>query len=191
MKRITDWRVDELNNEQLDIYKEIINGPRGNVLGPIRVWLNNPNFAKYAQAVGKYVRYESSLPTALSELAIITTGRCWSSQFEWEQHAPLAEKNGIKIEYINKIANGIRPIFKNLDEQIIYDFAAEVNIKKNVSDEVYDRAYDLLGLNAVIDIVAICGYYNLISMTINVFKISSEATKWILPEVKNFEKMLP
>ena len=191
MKRITDWSVDELNSEQLDIYKEIINGPRGNVLGPIRVWLNNPNFAKYAQAVGKYVRYESSLSPALSELAIITTGRCWSSQFEWEQHAPLAEKNGIKKEYINKIANGIRPIFKNSDEQIIYDFAAEVNIKKNVSDKVYDRAYDLLGLNAVIDIVAICGYYNLISMTINVFKISSEATKWILPEVKNFEKMLP
>ena len=79
MKRITDWRVDELNNEQLDIYKEIINGPRGNVLGPIRVWLNNPNFAKYAQAVGKYVRYESSLSPALSELAIITTGRCWFS----------------------------------------------------------------------------------------------------------------
>jgi hypothetical protein len=45
MKRITDWRVDELNSEQLDIYKEIINGPRGNVVGPIRVWLNNPNFA--------------------------------------------------------------------------------------------------------------------------------------------------
>ena len=97
----------------------------------------------------------------------------------------------MKIEHINKIANGIRPIFKNLDEQIIYDFAAEVNIKKNVSDEVYDRAYDLLGLNTVIDIVAICGYYNLISMTINVFKVSSEATKWILPEVKNFEKLLP
>jgi 4-carboxymuconolactone decarboxylase len=191
MKRIEDWGIDDLNDEQLEIYQEIVNGPRGNVVGPIRVWLNNPKFAKSAQAVGKYARYESSLPSALSELAIITTGRCWSSQFEWEQHAPLAEKNGIKREYIDKIANAIRPIFKKQDEQIIYDFAAEVNIKKNVSDSLYDRAYNLLGKSAVIDIVAICGYYNLISMTLNVFKIPAEGSRWILPEVKDFNKMLP
>ena len=70
MKRIEDWREDELNEEQLKIYKEIANGPRGKVVGPIRVWLNNPKFAAVAQEVGKYARYESSLPPILSELAI-------------------------------------------------------------------------------------------------------------------------
>ncbi|MBT4108692.1 MAG: carboxymuconolactone decarboxylase family protein, partial [Pelagibacterales bacterium] len=40
--RIKDWNKEDLSEEQLSIYKEIINGPRGNVIGPIRIWLNNP-----------------------------------------------------------------------------------------------------------------------------------------------------
>ena len=191
MKRIEDWSLDELNDEQLKIYKEIVDGPRGSVVGPIKVWLNNPKFAASAQEVGKYVRYESSLPPILSELAIITTGRVWSSQFEWEQHAPLAERNGIKKEYINKIANAKRPIFKEKKQQVVYDFSAEVNINKRVSDSTYRKAYNLLGKNSIIDVVAICGYYNLISMTLNVFEISAEGSKWTLPEIKNLDAMLP
>jgi len=191
MSRIQDWDVNELSEEQLIIYKEIINGPRGNVVGPIRIWLNNPKFASSAQAVGKYVRYESSLPNSLSELAIITTGRCWSSNFEWEQHAPLAEKAGINIKYINTIARAERPKFIKNIEQIVFDFAAEANLNKKVSDKVYSDAINLIGKTAVIDLVAICGYYNLISMTLNVFKVPPEGSKWILPHIEDFSKMLP
>ena len=191
MMRIKDWKEEDLSEEQLIVYKEIMNGPRGNVVGPIRIWLNNAKFASCAQALGKYVRYESNLSTALSELAIITTGRCWSSEFEWEHHAPLAEKAGIDIKYINQIAIGKRPIFKNNFQQAVYDFAAEANIKKNVSDRVYNEVNNLLGKNALIDIVAICGYYNLISMTLNVFRVPSEGNHWELPNIKDFNQMLP
>ena len=145
MMRIEDWDEENLSEEQLIIYKEIINGPRGNVVGPLRIWLNNAKFASCAQALGQYARYDSNLPTTLSELAIITTGRCWSTEFEWEQHAPLAEKAGIDIKYINQIAIANRPIFEKHDQQAVYDFAAEANINKNVSDKVYNKAYNLLG----------------------------------------------
>ena len=191
MMRIKDWKEEDLSEEQLIVYKEIMNGPRGNVVGPIRIWLNNAKLASCAQSLGKYVRYESNLSTALSELAIITTGRCWSSEFEWEHHAPLAEKAGIDIKYINQIAIGKRPIFKNNFQQAVYDFTAEANIKKNVSDRVYNEVNNLLGKNALIDIVAICGYYNLISMTLNVFRVASEGSHWSLPNIKNFKQMLP
>ena len=191
MMRIKDWKEEDLSEEQLIVYKEIMNGPRGNVVGPIRIWLNNAKFASCAQLLGKYVRYESNLSTALSELAIITTGRCWSSEFEWEHHAPLAEKAGIDIKYINQIAIGKRPIFKNNFQQAVYDFTAEANIKKNVSDRVYNEVNNLLGKNALIDIVAICGYYNLISMTLNVFRVPSEGNYWKLPNIKDFNQMLP
>ncbi len=191
MMRIKDWKEEDLSEEQLIVYKEIMNGPRGNVVGPIRIWLNNAKLASCAQSLGKYVRYESNLSTALSELAIITTGRCWSSEFEWEHHAPLAEKAGIDIKYINQIAIGKRPIFKNNFQQAVYDFTAEANIKKNVSDRVYNEVNNLLGKNALIDIVAICGYYNLISMTLNVFRVPSEGNYWELPNIKDFNQMLP
>ena len=190
MQRLKDWTVEDLNEEQKKVHDEIVNGPRGKVVGPLRIWLNNPKLARVAQQVGAYARYGTSLDNSLSELAIITTGRVWSSKFEWEHHAPLAIKAGINEEYVNIIAQAKRPIFDNQIEQIVFDFAAESNILKNVKDDTFAIALEKLGQTRVIDIVGICGYYNLISMTLNVFKVPNDTPQWPLPEINDFSNML-
>ena len=65
-----------------------------------------------------------------------------------------------------------------------------LNILKNVSDNTYNNLVNILNETAAIDIVGICGYYSLISMTLNVFKVPSDTDKWPLPEIKDFSKML-
>jgi 4-carboxymuconolactone decarboxylase len=190
MTRIKDWKVDDLTNEQKEIHDAIINGPRGHVVGPLRIWLNNPGLARSAQTVGAYARYGTSLPQALSELAILTTGRVWSSEFEWEHHAPLAIEGGIDPKHVDTISLGKRPLFEKPEEQAVFDFAAEANILKNVSDITYKKLVDILGESAAIDIVGICGYYSLISMTLNVFKVSRDTDTWILPNVDDFNNIL-
>ena len=190
MTRIKDWKVEDLSNEQKEIHDAIINGPRGHVVGPLRIWLNNPGLAKSAQTVGAYARYGTSLPQALSELAILTTGRVWSSEFEWEHHAPLAIEGGIDPKHVDTISLGKRPLFEKPEEQAVFDFAAEANILKNVSDITYKKLVDILGESAAIDIVGICGYYSLISMTLNVFKVPRDTDNWILPNVDDFNNML-
>ena len=190
MTRIKDWKVDDLTNEQKEIHDAIINGPRGHVVGPLRIWLNNPGLARSAQTVGAYARYATSLPQALSELAILTTGRVWSSEFEWEHHAPLAIEGGIDPKHVDTISLGKRPLFEKAEEQAVFDFAAEANILKNVSDITYKKLVDILGESAAIDIVGICGYYSLISMTLNVFKVPRDTDTWILPNVDDFNNML-
>ena len=190
MTRIKDWKVEDLSNEQKEIHDVIVNGPRGHVVGPLRIWLNNPGLAKSAQTVGAYARYGTSLSKALSELAICTTGRVWSSAFEWENHAPLAIEGGIDSKHVETISFGKRPIFDNVKEQSVFDFAAEANILKNVTDKTYKTLIDNLGDNAAIDIVGICGYYSLISMTLNVFKVPNDTDEWPLPEVSDFKGML-
>ena len=190
MTRIKDWKVEDLSNEQKEIHDIIVNGPRGHVVGPLRIWLNNPGLAKSAQTVGAYARYGTSLPQALSELAILTTGRVWSSEFEWEHHAPLAIEGGIDPKHVDTISLGKRPLFEKPEEQAVFDFAAEANILKNVSDITYKKLVDILGESAAIDIVGICGYYSLISMTLNVFKVPRDTDNWILPNVDDFNNML-
>ena len=190
MTRIKDWKVEDLTSEQKEIHDAIISGPRGHVVGPLRVWLNNPGLARSAQTVGAYARYGTCLSKGLSELAIITTGRVWSSAFEWEHHAPLAIEGGIDPKHVDTISHGKKPIFENPEEEAVFDFAAEANILKNVSDSTYKKLVDLLGENAAIDIVGICGYYSLISMTLNVFKVPNDTDEWPLPEVKDFSQML-
>ena len=190
MTRIKDWKVEDLTEEQKEIHDAIVSGPRGHVVGPLRIWLNNPGLARSAQTVGEYARYGTSLSKGLSELAIITTGRVWSSAFEWEHHAPLAIEGGIDPENVNIISMGQRPNFTMAEEEAVFDFAAEANILKNVSDNTYNNLVKTLNETAAIDIVGICGYYSLISMTLNVFKVPSDTDKWPLPEIKDFSKML-
>ena len=190
MTRIRDWKVEDLTEEQKKIHDTIVTGPRGHVVGPLRIWLNNPGLARSAQTVGEYARYGTSLSKGLSELAIITTGRVWSSAFEWEHHAPLAIEGGIDPENVNIISMGQRPNFTKAEEEAVFDFAAEANILKNVSDNTYNNLVIILNETAAIDIVGICGYYSLISMTLNVFKVPSDTDKWPLPEIKDFSKML-
>ena len=88
------------------------------------------------------------------------------------------------------ISLGKRPIFDNINEQAVFDFAAEANVIKNVTDETYKILIDNLGENAAIDIVGICGYYSLISMTLNVFKVPNDTDTWPLPEINDFKDML-
>ena len=190
MTRIKDWKVEDLTEEQKEIHDAIVSGPRGHVVGPLRIWLNNPGLARSAQTVGEYARYGTSLSKGLSELAIITTGRVWSSAFEWEHHAPLAIEGGIDPENVNIISMGERPNFTKAEEEAVFDFAAEANILKNVSDNTYKNLVKIINETAAIDIVGICGYYSLISMTLNVFKVPSDTDKWPLPEIKDFSKML-
>ena len=166
-------KLDEgaLSADQKVIHDDIVNGPRGAVVGPLRVWLQSPGLAKQAQALGQYARYDSVLPQVLSELAILVTARYWSSGFEWSHHAPIAIEAGLSRDAVDAISKAKRYAFGDAEMQAVFDFAVELHLLKNVSDVTYDKALTLLGQQACVDLVGICGYYTLISMTINVFDV--------------------
>jgi len=80
MSRLDTPALDTLSPEQREVHEQITSGPRGGVYGPLGVWLWRPELASRAQALGRYCRYDSSLPPRLSELAILTTARHWSAE---------------------------------------------------------------------------------------------------------------
>ena len=166
-------KLDEsaLSVDQQAIHDDIVNGPRGAVVGPLRVWLQSPGLAKQAQALGQYARYDSVLPQVLSELAILVTARYWSSGFEWSHHVPIAIEAGVPSSSVDAISNAKCYAFEDAEMQAVFDFAVELHLLKNVTDVTYDKAFTLLGQQACVDLVGVCGYYTLISMTINVFDV--------------------
>jgi 4-carboxymuconolactone decarboxylase len=62
MARLPDIDPASLTPEQRRVYDAILNGPRGIVEGPLRVWVNSPGLADKAQALGAFCRYGTSLP---------------------------------------------------------------------------------------------------------------------------------
>jgi 4-carboxymuconolactone decarboxylase len=171
MSRLPELDPAKFSPEQKKVHEAILAGPRGKVVGPLKVWLNNPGLAEHAQALGAYARFNSSLPPRLSELAICVTGAFWKAEFEWYAHAPLAIKAGIDPAAIEAIRTGATPKFTKSDEQAIYDFAIELAKTKRVSDATFARAKKELGQTSVIDLVGIIGYYSLVSVTLNAFEL--------------------
>lgn len=169
--RILDWKPEDLTPAQRKVHDAIVAGPRGRVVGPLRVWLMSPELAERAQELGAFCRYGTSLSPRLSELAILVTGAFWQAGFEWHAHAPIALKAGIAADAIEAIRLGREPKFAREDEQAVYQFSRELWTRRRVSDTAYQRLAALLGANTVVELVAILGYYGLISMTINAFEV--------------------
>jgi len=161
----------QLNEEQTSVYETILNGPRGEVVGPLKVWLKSPSLAMKAQDLGKFARYETSLSPIMSELAILVTARIWSSGFEWSHHAPIALANGLEQHVVDALSYATIPVFNDEKLKLIFQFCVELHRDYNVSDTTYSKAYETLGETTVIELVAICGYYGFISMTINSFAV--------------------
>ena len=172
--RFTDPDPARMSAAQRAVHDAIVAGPRGKVVGPLRVWLNSPGLADKAQALGQYARYDSALPPLLSELAILITARFWSSGFEWSHHAPIAARAGLPEAAIAQIAQARRPDLDQPEARAVADFAIELHRDREVSDPTFEAARDLLTEPGVIDLVGVCGYYTLISMTINAFRVPED-----------------
>jgi 4-carboxymuconolactone decarboxylase len=168
-----------MTGEQRTLRDTILSGPRGTFKfgGPFAVWLHAPAFGQKAQQLGAFCRYQTSLPPRLSEFAIIVIGRLWRAQYEWEAHAPIAEKAGVAAATIKDVKAGRRPRAAPADELAIYDFIHQLHRDRRVSDQAYRQVNDLLGDTGTVELVGILGYYTLISMTLNVFQVPTESDK--------------
>jgi 4-carboxymuconolactone decarboxylase len=175
MKRLPDLDPAAMSGEQKRIYDQIAGGPRKGVRGPLAVWLHRPELASTAQALGRYCRYETSLPPRLSELAILILGRTWSAEYEWWAHKPIALQAGLPEAVVDAIRDRLPPPFEREDEALVYQFMTALHAERAIPDALYEKATALLGADGVIDLVGIAGYYTLISMTIKVFNLMPPA----------------
>ena len=146
-------------------------GPRGGLRGPFNAWLRSPELADRAQRLGEYLRFRSSVPKRLNELAILITARAWDAEFEWHAHYPLALRAGLDPAVAADIAAGKRPAVMAEDEAAVFDFATELRRDRRVSEAVFARAKAALGEQGVVDLIGVLGYYDLVSMTLNVAQV--------------------
>jgi 4-carboxymuconolactone decarboxylase len=154
-------------DEQRRYAQEIIDGPRGSLVSPFVPLLRSPELMSHVARLGEYLRYRSAIGLRLSELAILLTARQWTQQVEWAIHAPIAVREGVAQETVDAIAERRRPPSMSDDEAAVYDFCAELQRDRSISDATWCRSVDRLGEQGVMDLVAVVGYYTLLSMVMN------------------------
>ncbi|UJQ94177.1 carboxymuconolactone decarboxylase family protein [Mariluticola halotolerans] len=158
---------DELTDAQRRVYEDMIAGPRGAVVGPIRAAIHSPEMADRWQKLGEFVRYHTVFPEKLSELAIIASARRWNSEVEFCIHRGIAEKAGISADILDALRDGVRPEFTDETMREVYDFTQELQMSGTVSDKTYlaiKRRWDEQG---VVELTGIVGYYTMVAMMLN------------------------
>jgi len=171
--RLPALNTASLTGGQQALVEAISSGPRGRFSnsGPFAVYLHAPGFGNLAQQLGAHLRFATSVPPRLSEFAILCTAQHWKAQYEWAAHAMIAAKQGVKPATIRDLQAGRAPKSAPRDEMAIYAFVKELYTTRRVSDANYKRVHKLVGDAGMVELVGILGYYVMVSMTLNVFRL--------------------
>lgn len=171
MPRISFPTPEAMTPEQRRVYDKVVSGPRGKIEGPLRAALHNAELADRWQALGALLRYNTTLPPRLSEIAILVTGRACQSPFEWYAHRRESEKIGIEQDILEAMLAQTQPPFTSTDEALVYRYALELNRHNSVSDATYAQTLERFGDRTVVELTALVGYYTMVAMTLNAHEI--------------------
>lgn len=174
-ERMPQIPLEKMTPAQRGVADAIMSGPRGRMSGPFNAWLRSPELADRLQKVGEYVRFQTSLDKRLNEMAILMTAQAWGAQYEWYAHAPLALKAGLDPATIAALGAGRKPDNMKDDEAIVWDFVTQLRRDHSVDDAIYTRALEKFGEQGIVDLIAVNGYYGVVSMTLNVAHVSAPA----------------
>jgi 4-carboxymuconolactone decarboxylase len=162
--RFPQLTKEQLNDQQRPLAEQILKVSSVGIGGPYNAMLRSPIFGQKMFDLLYYLRWQTSVPLRLNELAILITGRLWRSQVEWLAHAPLAIKAGLSPQIVADLKANKRPDNMQPDEAAVYDFVTELSTKHEVSDDTFARAKQLLGEQQVVDLTAVTGTYVTVAM---------------------------
>ncbi len=160
----------EMSADQKQTYDESIAGKRGAPPAPMMAWLNSPEMARHATRLGAVLRFDTIFPAKLSEIAILVTARHFTSHYEWFAHKRLALKGGMDAKIIEDIRDRRTPHFDDPRARMIYDVAKSLHEARGLSQKLYEEAVNVLTLRGLVEIIGLCGYYTMVSMTLNTFE---------------------
>jgi 4-carboxymuconolactone decarboxylase len=163
--RVPYVKRDELDAEGQEIYDRIRRDRNSPEVGlQFRALLHNPRAAGYLTSLGAQLRFQSAMPDDLKELAIILVAREWNSAIEWTGHAVLAARAGVSAASIEAIRTGKAPEALTEPEQVIARMVHQLLRQKDVSDDLFAAAQELVGTRGVVDLALTCSYYTAVCL---------------------------
>ena len=158
--------MEQLSAEQQAVAAEVLKQSSAGLGGPYGMLIKSPELLKRYLLMTDYLRQKTSLPRRLNEMAILLEARLWDAQYEWWAHEPLARKAGLPEAIISDIREGKRPASMQPDEAIVYDVVTELLNKRQLSDDTFGKARQILGEQQVVDLVSVAGFYVMVSAVI-------------------------
>jgi 4-carboxymuconolactone decarboxylase len=154
-----------------EIYDGLL-AKRGRIDGMYLSMLNHPELTRQVGALGTYLRFgDGALPAEMRELTILWLARRLKAAYEWIKHYPYARKAGIPEEILEAIRTGQEPTGLKSDLKLALQVADCVLERRSIPAAVQDSLAAAVGLAGVVELVVLCGFYEMIAGVIFAFEV--------------------
>jgi 4-carboxymuconolactone decarboxylase len=169
MARLPDT-LGSLSAEAQRVYDRIT-AKRGRIGGPYLPLMHHPALAEQVADLGEYLRFGSTLPGDLRELAILITARHVGQPFEWVMHAPVALREGLPADIIERVR--VRGDLSTLPARYVRAarVVQHVLARETIPQPLQDETEQEVGVTGVVELVVLAGFYQAIAAVLFAFDV--------------------
>jgi 4-carboxymuconolactone decarboxylase len=123
--------------------------------------MHHPELARHIERPGYYLKFAATLPRDVYQFAVLSIAARLNAEFEWADHVGPARQSGLPEDIIEALRT------KNT-ETITGGYAAVAEAMKyvlsyrSIPDKLQRELAGMYGMAGVIEIVVLCGFYQLI-----------------------------
>ena len=182
MARLPTVTRDMVPQEFREAYDEVTGG---NPItgGPGSITINSPEMARRRAPFTGYLRFETTFPRRILELAIIATARAMDCPYVWNAHAPAARSEGVSDAIIDALRERQPLPEMGADESVIIDYVNEFYQNHRVSEGTFQAALKQFGPQHLVELTALMGNYAQTAFVLNAFEVElpEGTTEPVLP----------
>lgn len=176
MTRVHQVTRDSLPESKRETYDKLIELSRGTApVGPGAIAAHSPEMAVRRAPFSNYLRWETTLPSPILELAALTAARCMDCSYVWNAHAAHARTVGVSGALLDALRDH-QPLPPGDDDQTsMVRYALELFTTHHVREETFNDAITRFGTQHLVEITAILGQYVQNAFFLNAFAVDIEA----------------
>jgi 4-carboxymuconolactone decarboxylase len=153
----------------------------GQIRGPHSILLRTPQLDEYALKLGNHFRYDSIVKSPEKELAIITGTREKDCLYVWAAQVGAGRRAGLRDEAIAVVKNRGEVSSLQPQEQEIITYVRQLVLKNRVEQPVYDALVNRYGVEWLIEMTTVVGYYGMLAGVVNAFEVAPPPDGDVLP----------
>jgi 4-carboxymuconolactone decarboxylase len=182
--RLAVLSSDEMTAEQVDLYRDILAGPRGQgpravqlssgaggLAGPFNAMLYAPAVGHALQELGAAIRFGTKLTPRIRELAILVVAQAWDSGYEQVSHELIGRDAGLTETELDALRAGENPKFADEQESAAYSAVRALTGPRDLDDEEYAATIAVLGEEGLVELSTLVGYYATLALQLRIFRV--------------------
>ncbi|MDD5007246.1 MAG: hypothetical protein PHU49_03550 [Syntrophorhabdaceae bacterium] len=123
--------------------------------------MHHPELARHIERPGYYLKFAATLPRDVYQFVVLSIAARFNNEFEWADHVGPARQSGlpediieaIRTKHTGAITGGYAAVAEAMEYVLSY---------RSIPDKLQRELAGMYGMAGVIEIVVLCGFYQLI-----------------------------